>query len=164
MESLPPTSATKMIDYWLILCQLVPFIQVVLLTAMEYIRVEDSIAEKEDDEYKEDCTAIDGHQDNCIDLETIGTEQKVQEAWSIQQPNRSKPNLLHKLVLIGKSTVDQLLSPYLVHSRLRDIFNFRKESDAPCSASCLNDLLWNCSKLIFWKDITKLYIHDVHKS
>ena len=90
-----------MIDYWLILCQLVPFIQVVLLTAMEYIRVEDSIAEKEDDEYKEDCTAIDGHQDNCIDLETIGTEEK--EAWSIQQPNRSKPNLLHKLVLIGKS-------------------------------------------------------------
>ena len=38
MEGLPPTSATKMIDYWLILCQLVPFAQVVLLTAMEYIR------------------------------------------------------------------------------------------------------------------------------
>ena len=34
MEGLPPTSATKMIDYWLILCQLVPFAQVVLLTAM----------------------------------------------------------------------------------------------------------------------------------
>ena len=33
MEGLPPTSATKMIDYWLILCQLVPFAQVVLLTA-----------------------------------------------------------------------------------------------------------------------------------
>ena len=27
MEGLPPTSATKMIDYWLILCQLVPFTQ-----------------------------------------------------------------------------------------------------------------------------------------
>merc|ERR1712055_413606 len=38
MEGLPPTSATKMIDYWLILCQLVPFTQVVLLTAMEYRR------------------------------------------------------------------------------------------------------------------------------
>ena len=38
MEGLPPTSATKMIDYWLILCQLVPFAQVVLLTAMEYLR------------------------------------------------------------------------------------------------------------------------------
>merc|ERR1712156_287825 len=40
MEGLPPTSATKMIDYWLILCQLVPFIQVVLVTAKEYLRKE----------------------------------------------------------------------------------------------------------------------------
>merc|ERR1711873_6958 len=38
MESLPPTSDIRMIDVWLILCQLVPFAQVVLLTAMEYSR------------------------------------------------------------------------------------------------------------------------------
>ena len=42
MEGLPPTSATKMIDFWLILCQLVPFAQVVLLTAMEYLRGEEN--------------------------------------------------------------------------------------------------------------------------
>merc|ERR1719490_637752 len=41
MEGLPPTSATKMIDYWLILCQLVPFAQVVLLTAIEFLREEE---------------------------------------------------------------------------------------------------------------------------
>ena len=41
MEGLPPTSATKMIDFWLILCQLVPFAVVVLITAIEYIREED---------------------------------------------------------------------------------------------------------------------------
>ena len=40
MEGLPPTSATKMIDYWLILCQLVPFVQVVLITAKEHIKDE----------------------------------------------------------------------------------------------------------------------------
>ena len=40
MEGLPPTSTTKMIDYWLILCQLVPFAEVVLITAMEYLREE----------------------------------------------------------------------------------------------------------------------------
>ena len=34
----PPAMYT--IDYWLILCQLVPFIQVVLLTAKEYLREE----------------------------------------------------------------------------------------------------------------------------
>merc|ERR1719361_2682561 len=47
MEGLPPTSETKMIDMWLILCQLVPFAQVVLLTAMEYLREEEE--EKEED-------------------------------------------------------------------------------------------------------------------
>ena len=38
MESLPPTSDIKMIDIWLVFCQLVPFAEVVLLTAMEYQR------------------------------------------------------------------------------------------------------------------------------
>ena len=38
MESLPPTSDIKMIDIWLILCQMVPFSEVILLTAMEYNR------------------------------------------------------------------------------------------------------------------------------
>ena len=36
MEGLPPTSDTKMIDYWLILCQLVPFAEVVLPTVTEF--------------------------------------------------------------------------------------------------------------------------------
>ena len=38
MEGLPPTSDIKMIDIWLILCQMVPFAEVILLTAMEYNR------------------------------------------------------------------------------------------------------------------------------
>ena len=40
MESLPSTSDIKMIDIWLVLCQMVPFAEVVLLTAMEYNRVD----------------------------------------------------------------------------------------------------------------------------
>ena len=38
MEGLPPTSETKMIDMWLILCQLVPFIEVMLVTAIEFYK------------------------------------------------------------------------------------------------------------------------------
>merc|ERR1711994_200982 len=38
MESLPPTSDIKMLDFWLIFCQMIPFAEVVLLTAMEYHR------------------------------------------------------------------------------------------------------------------------------
>ena len=38
MESLPPTSDIRMIDIWLVFCQIVPFAEVLLLTAMEYNR------------------------------------------------------------------------------------------------------------------------------
>ena len=41
MEGLPPTSDIKMIDIWLVLCQMVPFAEVVLLTAKEYHRRDD---------------------------------------------------------------------------------------------------------------------------
>ena len=38
MQMLPRTAYIKMIDIWLVFCQLVPFTEVVLLTAMEYCR------------------------------------------------------------------------------------------------------------------------------
>ena len=41
MEKLPHTSYSKLIDYWLIFCQLVPFAEVILLTAQEYLRCEE---------------------------------------------------------------------------------------------------------------------------
>ena len=37
IEELPPTSDTKMIDIWLIFCLLVPFSEVVLSTAIEFL-------------------------------------------------------------------------------------------------------------------------------
>ena len=46
MEGLPPTSDTKMIDIWLIICQLVPFAEVVLLTAIEYVREDETAVSK----------------------------------------------------------------------------------------------------------------------
>ena len=46
MEGLPPTSDTKMIDVWLIICQLVPFAEVVLLTAIEFVREDENSDDK----------------------------------------------------------------------------------------------------------------------
>ena len=43
MEGLPPTSDIKMIDIWLVLCQMVPFAEVVLLTAREYHREDENM-------------------------------------------------------------------------------------------------------------------------
>ena len=49
MEGLPPTSDIKMIDIWLVLCQMVPFAEVILLTAMEYKR--EDISDKNKDTF-----------------------------------------------------------------------------------------------------------------
>ena len=43
IEELPPTSDIKMIDIWLVVCQMVPFAEVILLTAMEYHRDDPSV-------------------------------------------------------------------------------------------------------------------------
>ena len=37
----------------------------------------------------------------CIDLEAIGCDAGVPEAWSIEKPKRSRAKLLPKLVVIG---------------------------------------------------------------
>merc|ERR1712218_226810 len=65
MEGLPPTSNTKMIDYWLILCQLVPFAQVVLRTAIEYLR-------EEKQEEKIEITEIVSVEDNEPETKEVG--------------------------------------------------------------------------------------------
>ena len=84
MESLPSTSDTKMIDIWLIYYQLVPFIQVVLITAKEYLRdekQEESTVEKEKAELPKD--TIDSN---------VGTgedEPKSRKAWTINPPRAS---------------------------------------------------------------------------
>ena len=45
MQMLPATAYVKMVDVWLVFGQLVPFAEVVLLTAMEYIREGDGSGE-----------------------------------------------------------------------------------------------------------------------
>ena len=95
MEGLPPTSATKMIDYWLILCQLVPFAQVVLLTAMEYLKDEE-LEKEEDKEAMDANTEYDGEIE-----EEDGPETK--EAWKLPQKKKSKLTLnVAMLMVIGK--------------------------------------------------------------
>ena len=84
MESLPPTSDIKMIDIWLILCQLVPFAQVVLLTAIEYLR-------DEEQESKDASTQF--------EMDEEGTnEPKLKEVW--QTPQQKKSRSCVKILMI----------------------------------------------------------------
>ena len=79
MEGLPPTSDIKMIDIWLVLCQMVPFVEVVLLTAMEYQRDELS-----SDETDRERVAVASFSDGKQDKKEI---DKDIQSWT---PNTSK--------------------------------------------------------------------------
>ena len=91
MEGLPPTSATKMIDYWLILCQLVPFSQVVLLTAMEYLREE----EQERNQAKERENFQTTTEDEGVDAKSMGARTTLSK-------NSPKDSIVTVLPAIGK--------------------------------------------------------------
>ena len=81
MEVLPPTSAVKMIDYWLVICQMVPFTEVVLLTAMEYIREGDGSGEEELD----NSTFIKVEDQKEGEKEATNPEREDVKNWSIKQ-------------------------------------------------------------------------------
>ena len=100
MESLPPTSDIKMIDIWLILCQLVPFAQVVLLTAMEYLREEEKEGKKVEKQDKK--TQVEGGKDEKgVELNAIN-EPKPQEAWVPISTEPERIYVMKKLLTIGK--------------------------------------------------------------
>ena len=103
MESLPPTSDIKMIDCWLILCQLVPFTQVVLLTAMEYLREKD--AEEKEEEMKEvwpNVAPIKEGRDQDSSSQNDLEEEDGIEALTLDQPMNTKVGLVRELVLVGE--------------------------------------------------------------
>ena len=106
MESLPPTSATKMIDYWLILCQLVPFAQVVLLTLMESLREkeqEENVALEKDQIQL--CAAVKNKSKADVEKDT-----NPREAWTISEIKLSKAGSLTMLTMTGNILISFLIS------------------------------------------------------
>ena len=105
MEGLPPTSDIKMIDIWLILCQLVPFAQVALLTAMEYLREEE---EKEEEvELKEEgppAARRKATRENEREVKesNVSFEPKPKKTWVSMNKQPVKANTMEKLLFIGR--------------------------------------------------------------
>ena len=92
MESLPPTSVIKLIDMWLIICQLFPF-KVLLLTGKEYLRDHD-LGANEMEETKE-------NKKGSVVGDTAKPEEPNQEAWAHLQ-TKNKHNSKEILLVIGK--------------------------------------------------------------
>ena len=98
MEGLPPTSDIKMIDIWLILCQLVPFVQVVLLTIKEFYREEN---EENQVLEKEECQQANEREEGSIQFELEDDDAKPQEAWTIASMKHDRTNFSPMLAVIG---------------------------------------------------------------
>ena len=85
IEELPPTSDTKMIDVWLIFCLVVPFLEVILRTAIECVSCSCHICEpKEADKVKDEkedkkkgANAIQGTSSGEVTRVWVGTGAKV---------------------------------------------------------------------------------------
>ena len=105
MEGLPSTSDIKMIDIWLILCQLVPFAQVVLLTAMEYLRDAEEEEKEEPKGMPPNAAPSKESQDGVLhfDLQNEDDiENEPREAWALEESIGPKPSLVTKLMVVGK--------------------------------------------------------------
>ena len=116
--------------YCLLKSILVPFAQVVLLTAIEYLRED----EQEKEENKEECQ------------EPISEEEKgpeIKEAWKSPQVKRFKMAFVPMLMVIGKL----LLSEQNGYKNYTCV-SFRKKSGAVGSPCCFHHLLWDCCKLL----------------
>ena len=100
MEGLPPTSDIKMIDFWLILCQFVPFTQVVLLTAIEYLRDEQI-------ENQENSKTFQLKKE-----EAEGEELETEEPWSVTKPKDPKLTWLQFFFLLVRSYVSLINLSY----------------------------------------------------
>ena len=81
IEELPPTSDLKMLDYWLIFCLVVPFLEVILRTAIECVTCNCHICESEEpdmNKYKDEDMNKD--KDNDQDKGKAGEEDKKKGA------------------------------------------------------------------------------------
>ena len=104
MEGLPPTSDIKMIDIWLILCQLVPFGQVLLLTAKEYL-IDEEKEEKEVGTIVEDPLNVNEKENGVDEIEVdlnVVDEPKQKEAWVAMNKESEEADFRQKLLTIGK--------------------------------------------------------------
>ena len=75
IEELPPTSDMKMIDIWLIFCLVVPFLEVILRTAIECVNCSCHICEPEDKAAEE--------QDKNMTEEGVLVQEGSSGAWTL---------------------------------------------------------------------------------
>ena len=128
MESLSPTSDVKMLDFWLIFCQIIPFAEVVLLTAMEYQREDNNDV------------PVDPSRVNVLPISKDGIQTEAKTTCQ-------KINLIlfvPKLKTLGK---------FKVAPPCKSSF-FRKDIASIADIDSVCDLFWSCCPCRLCPDLT----------
>ena len=131
MEGLPPTSDTKMIDIWLILCQMVPFAEVVLLTAMEYNR------EEEEGEQR-------------TELISVKVKTSLQDEETISESNKVGLNKLKNVFSKCKAPNLKTIGEFVANIFLSnsDVIFCREKGATYFGDGLLRRLFWNCDSFL----------------
>ena len=168
MEGLPPTSATKMIDYWLIICQLVPFAQVVLLTAIEYLR-EEEMEESEDNrkeakdpmsEQKQGPDPKDAWEHPMEETRDVRTQIEERDR-ELKDDFNKMGHILSRLILIGKLYIQTNSANNPLHPQRKQFSPLQSLLPSLSTllllqSSALNSYLW-----ISFKRYTKSFFYQV---
>ena len=119
MEGLPPTSETKMIDMWLILCQLVPFIEVIIVTVIEFYKVDEKEAAGEEGQdmnmsmiladlyagkIDKDIPVAEEKADKC-EMVAVGSGNKLAQLWdTLHEKHDNEGIIVPHLHFIGETS------------------------------------------------------------
>ena len=122
MEGLPPTSETKMIDMWLILCQLVPFIEVIIVTVIEFYKDDEKAAACEEDMSmvlaelyvgkRDKDIPVAKEQDQISEMVAVTSQNNLVQFWDALCEKHEKEGIIvPHLHFIGKTAVFSNLHP-----------------------------------------------------
>ena len=122
MEGLPPTSETKMIDMWLILCQLVPFIEVIIVTVIEFYKDDEKEAGGEEDMSmilaelyvgkRDKDIPVAKEQDQISEMVAVTSQNNLVQFWDALCEKHEKEGIIvPHLHFIGKTAVFSNLHP-----------------------------------------------------
>ena len=122
MEGLPPTSETKMIDMWLILCQLVPFIEVIIVTVIEFYKDDEKEAAVEEDMSmvlaelyvgkRDKDIPVAKEQDQISEMVAVTSKNNLVQFWdALCEKHKNEGIIVPHLHFIGKTAVFSNLHP-----------------------------------------------------
>ena len=165
MEGLPPTSETKMIDMWLILCQLVPFIEVILVTVIEFYKVDEKEttdmvwADRYAGKMDKDIPVAKEKAENS-EMVAVGSGTKLAQLWNnLCEKHENEGIIVPHLHVIGKTLPVLVFLRFILFIQFQNKRLYRAQSSSWPSYTLLLQL-----PTLWIKFITPLFTRNHHSN